>query len=94
MIALSDIPSCEYFLFKNIWTGSRGDFRFKIVPTLSKEDPENNKLTTYTYARLCFEKAETLATLETPLTPEGVEQTAAWLDEQCEAYYATQEAGW
>ena len=75
MERLFDIPNAEYFGFKNTYTGSIGDFRFRLTPA------ENGIKVEY-YETYCYEVAEILDKLEVPCSDEGLEQAAAWLRER------------
>lgn len=70
-----DIPGIYYFESKNIFSGSRGDFNFRIVP---KDDALH--VTTW-HGFLCSEKAEMEETNTFPLSAEGHVQMLAWLTE-------------
>ena len=70
-----DIPRIYYFESKNIFTGSRKDFNFRIVP----EDGEL-KVTIW-HGFICSELAEPEASASFPLSVEGHEQMLGWLGE-------------
>ncbi len=69
-----DIPRIYYFESSNIFTGSRKDFNFRIVP---KEDMLH--VTTW-HGFLCSDLAEMEKTAQFPLTTEGHAQMLDWLE--------------
>lgn len=69
-----DIPRIYYFESRNIFTGSRKDFNFRIVP----EDGMLNVTTWHGF--LCSELAEMEETAQFPLTKEGHVQMLDWLE--------------
>lgn len=70
-----DIPRIYYFVSKNIFTGSRKDFNFRIVP----EEGEL-RVTTW-HGFLCSELAEVEDSASFPLSAEGHAQMLVWLEE-------------
>lgn len=69
-----DIPRIYYFESGNIFTGSRKDFNFRIVP-------KDDVLTVTTWhGFLCSELAEIEESAQFPLTVEGHTQMLAWLE--------------
>ncbi|MBR3629353.1 MAG: hypothetical protein IKN55_02640 [Oscillospiraceae bacterium] len=71
-----DIPRIYYFESKNIFTGSRKDFNFRIVPE------EGELRVTIWHGFICSELAEPEGSSSFPLSAEGHEQMLAWLKEQ------------
>ena len=69
-----DIPRIFYFESKNIFTGSRGDFNFRIVP-----DGEELTVSVW-HGFLCSELAEMEDTAAFPLSEEGHTQMLGWLE--------------
>ncbi len=69
-----DIPRIYYFESKNPFTGSRGNFNFKVVP-----DGEL-KVTTW-HGFLNSELAEIEHEASFPLTAEGHDEMLRWLEE-------------
>ena len=69
-----DIPRVFYFESDNYFTGSRGDFNFRI-------DPKDGIMTVKTWhGFICSEMAEIEAESEFPVTEEGHAQMLAWLE--------------
>lgn len=71
-----DIPRIYYFESRNIFTGSRKDLNFRIVP-----DDDGLHVTIW-HGFLCSELAEPEAHADFPLSVEGHGQMLAWLGEQ------------
>ena len=69
-----DIPRIFYFESGNIFTGSRKDLNFRIVP-----DKENLTVSVW-HGFLCSELAEMEDTGTFPLSEEGHTAMLAWLD--------------
>ena len=74
-----DIPRIFYFESGNIFTGSRKDLNFRIVP-----DKENLTVSVW-HGFLCSELAEMEDTETFPLSEEGHTAMLAWLDTQYHA---------
>ena len=74
-----DIPRLYYFISKNIFTGSRKDLNFRIVPE------EDELRVTIWHGFICSELTEPEASADFPLSNEGHEQMLQWLAEQYEA---------
>lgn len=70
-----DIPGIYYFESKNIFSGSRGDFNFRIVP-----EGESFNVTTW-HGFICSDLTQPEEQNSFPLTTEGHAQMLAWLDE-------------
>ncbi len=70
-----DIPGLYYFESKNIFTGSRKDFNFRIVPDGAL------KVSTW-HGFLCSELAEMEQEAEFSLSMEGHAEMLAWLEEK------------
>ena len=70
-----DIPKFYYFESKNIYTGSKGNFNYKIIPgeTLVGQ---------VWHGKLCSMKATIEQEQSFSMTQEGFDQLIAWL-EQC-----------
>ena len=78
------IPTLHTFAMKNPFTGSKGDFRFKITPSVTmngKEvDFENSSITAvYWHGPFCIEKSTVEAEQTFPMSPQGREDMIAWL---------------
>lgn len=71
-----DIPRIFYFESGNIFTGSRRDLNFRIVP-----DKENLTVSVW-HGFICSELTEMEATETFPLSAEGHAAMLAWLDTQ------------
>lgn len=81
------LPTLHSFAMNNIFTGSLGLLRFRIVPTIAmngKEvDTENSSMTAmYWHGIFCFEKSEMEGQCVFPLTEEGRAEMKAWLEAQ------------
>ena len=74
-----DIPRIFYFESKNIFTGSRGNLNFRIVP-----DGEQLTVSVW-HGFICSDLAEMEATNTFPLSEAGYGQMLAWLEEQYRA---------
>lgn len=70
-----DIPRIYYFESKNTFTGSRGNFNFKIVP-----DGELKVSTWHGFINSALATIEHEASF--PISEEGHTQMVQWLDEQ------------
>ncbi len=74
-----DIPRIFYFESKNIFTGSRGDLNFRIVP-----DGETLTVSIW-HGFICSELTEMEDTNTFPLSEEGHAQMLVWLGEKYNA---------
>ena len=82
------LPTLHTFAMDNIYTGSCGNFRFRIVPAVvkipnSKEvDMENSSMEAkFWHGALCYEKSEIEAQKTFPMTQEGRLAMKQWLEE-------------
>lgn len=73
-----EIPKFFYFDSGNDYSGSRGDFSYKITTG------DNFKCMTW-HGRLCSMKAEIEHEAEFDRTQEGFDAMIKWLEEQCES---------
>ena len=78
------IPTLHTFAMKNSFTGSKGDFRFKIIPSVTmngKEvDFENSSITAkYWHGPFCIEKSTVEGENTFPMSAEGREAMIQWL---------------
>lgn len=78
------IPTLHTFAMKNIFTGSCGLFRFKVVPTVTmngKEvDFENSSMQAeFWHGPFCYEKSEIEGVETFPLSEEGRQNMLNWL---------------
>ena len=71
-----DIPRIYYFESRNIFTGSRKDLNFRIVP-----DDEGLHVTIW-HGFICSELTEPEAGADFPLSVEGHGQMLEWLESQ------------
>lgn len=71
-----DIPRYYYFSSGNDYSGSLGDFTYKI------KNGENLKVMTW-HGRLCSEKAEIENEMEFERSESGFEAMIKWLEEMC-----------
>lgn len=69
-----DIPGIYYFESKNIFSGSRGNFNYRIVPD------EEMQVSVW-HGFICSEKAEIETENSFPITEEGHAQMLKWLEE-------------
>ena len=81
------IPNLHTFAMENPFTGSCGEFRFKINPEVAKITPKevdfaNSTLKAwYWHGPFCFEKSEMEGEQTFPLSEEGREALKSWLEE-------------
>ncbi len=81
------IPTLHTFAMKNIYTGSCGDFRFRIEPKVVKSETnpkevdmeKSSILAEFWHGPFCYEKSEMEGTSIFPMSQEGREQMRAWL---------------
>lgn len=71
-----DIPRLYYFESGNDFTGSRGNFNYRIDPG------EELKVSTWT-GFICSELAEKKTEKSFPMTEEGFQAMLGWLGEMC-----------
>lgn len=71
-----DIPRYYYFSSGNDYSGSLGDFTYKI------KNGDNLKAMTW-HGRLCSEKAEIENEMEFERSESGFEAMIKWLEEMC-----------
>lgn len=74
-----DIPRIFYFESENIFTGSRGNLNFRIVPA------DGNLTVSVWHGFICSELTEMEATETFPLSEEGHTAMLAWLETQYNA---------
>ena len=80
------IPTLHTFAMGNIFTGSCGNFRFKIEPKIEKLSPKevdfaNSSIyACYWHGAFCFEKSEIEGEKSFPLSEEGRTQMKTWLE--------------
>ena len=79
----SEIPTYLFWENGNSWYGSLGAARFFIRPETPER--EEKRLTVQLWrGPLTMELSTVLDTAAFPLTEEGLEETAAWLEERAE----------
>ena len=80
------LPTLHSFAMKNAFTGSCGEFRFKIEPivemaTLKEVDFEKSSIQAeFWHGPFCYEKSEIEARSTFPLTEEGRLAMKQWLE--------------
>ena len=83
------IPTLHTFAMKNIFTGSAGNFRFKITPNIQMKTPKevdfesSAMLAEYWHGLYCYEKSTIEGQKSFPLTDAGRSDMLAWLKEHC-----------
>jgi hypothetical protein len=80
------LPTLHTFAMDNIFTGSCGLLRFRIVPNVVKKTPkevdmEASSITAeFWHGEYCYELSEMEGKQDFPMTPEGRESLKAWLE--------------
>ena len=81
------IPTLHTFAMDNIFTGSCGDFRFRIKPNIVKKtqkevDMEQSTITAeFWHGLFCYEKSTIEAKKDFPMTEQGRQEMRNWLEE-------------
>jgi hypothetical protein len=81
------IPTLHTFAMKNTFTGSSGNFRFKITPDIHMKTPKevdfecSSMLAEYWHGLFCYEKSTVEGQQTFPLTEAGRSEMIEWL--QC-----------
>ena len=82
------LPTLHSFAMNNVFTGSEGNLRFRIVPKVvkasgSKEvDMENSSIfAEFWHGPLCYEKSTMEGEATFPMSEEGRSAMKAWLEE-------------
>ena len=79
------IPTLHTFENNNVFTGSWGDLRYKIVPNIIMATPKEVDLeqssmkAEYWHGPFCYEKSEIEDEQVFPMSPEGRENLIQWL---------------
>ena len=78
------VPTLHTFAMNNVFTGSIGNLRYKITPSVSMHGKEvdfgNSSMSVQIwYGLFCFEKSEVVDSETFPLTEEGRQAMIAWL---------------
>ena len=80
------IPTLHTFAMNNIFTGSCGEFRFRIKPLIEKLSPKEvdfEKSSIYVefwHGPFCYEKSEMEGDATFPMSEEGRAAMIAWLE--------------
>ncbi|MBQ3541921.1 MAG: hypothetical protein IJA45_02190 [Oscillospiraceae bacterium] len=79
------LPTLHWFAMKNPFTGSFGDFRYRIVPEVTMATPkevdfENSSLSAqFWHGPFCYEKSTVEGESTFPLTEKGRNDLKEWL---------------
>ena len=82
------IPTLHTFAMNNTFTGSSGNFRFKISPSIQKKSPKevafdaSTILAEYWHGQFCYEKSTVEGKSTFPLTEMGRLEMLNWLKNQ------------
>ena len=80
------IPTLHTFAMKNMFTGSCGEFRFRIVPNVVMATPkevdmeQSSMKAEYWHGPFCFEKRVMEGSQVFPMSQEGRAAMKAWLE--------------
>ena len=79
------IPTLHTFAMKNTFTGSCGNFRFRIEPKVTMAGKEvvfeeSSIRAEFWHGQFCYEKSEMEGEQTFPLTEEGRAELKAWLE--------------
>lgn len=72
------LPTLSSMEYGNLWTGSRKNARWRIVPA------EGVMAVEVWPGPLCYERSTVTHTAQFPISEEGIEQLRAWLFERSE----------
>ena len=81
------LPTLHWFAMKNPFTGSCGEFRFRVIPkinmaTAKEVDFQTSSLQTeFWHGPFCYEKSTMEGEETFPLSEEGREALRLWLEE-------------
>lgn len=79
------IPTLHSFAMNNSFTGSHGNFRFKITPNVTMRTPKEVDFSAssiraeYWYGPLCYEKSEIIEEKTFPMQETGRQEMRDWL---------------
>ena len=79
------LPTLHTFAMKNIFTGSVGLFRFRVVPKVQMKTPKEVDFESSTidaefwHGLFCYEKSQMEGKASFPMSEEGREDLIAWL---------------
>lgn len=82
------LPTLHTFENKNVFTGSWGNLRFKITPSITMKTPKevdmeaSSMKAEYWHGIFCYEKSEILGEQVFPLSEEGRMEMYLWLKAQ------------
>lgn len=80
------LPTLHTFAMKNLFTGSMGLFRFRVVPNVVMATPkevdfsQSTMFVEYWHGLYCYEKSEMEGSETFPLTEEGRTAMLRWLE--------------
>lgn len=82
------LPTVHTFAMENTFTGSCGDFRFIVVPTVYKREDNKKEVdfekssmnAKFWHGLYCFEKSQMEGEKDFPITEEGRSALKAWLE--------------
>lgn len=81
------IPTLHSFAMGNPFTGSCGQFRFRIVPNVVKKTPKevdmvaSSLMAEYWHGPYCYEKSQMEDSRMFPMSEEGRTEMKSWLEE-------------
>ena len=81
------LPTLHTFAMDNIFTGSCGDFRFRVKPNVVKLNPkevnfqESSIFVQFWHGPFCYEKSEMEGEADFPMSEEGRMAMKQWLEE-------------
>ncbi len=79
------LPTLHWFAMNNLFTGSQGEFRFRIIPNVVMATPKEVDFAAsslhveYWHGPFCYEKSEMEAEATFPLSEEGRQALADYL---------------
>ena len=79
------LPVLHSFENNNVFTGSLGELRFRVEPSITMKTPKEVDMEAssmkceYWHGKLCYEKSEMEGEQVFPLSPEGREAMRSWL---------------
>jgi hypothetical protein len=83
------LPTLHSFAMNNVFTGSEGNLRFRIVPKVAKSpnskevDMENSSIEAeYWYGKLCYEKSTVEEKEVFPMSDAGRTALQNWLEQK------------
>ena len=81
------IPTLHTFAMNNVFTGSCGEFRFRVEPKVEKNGKEvvfeNSSIhAEFWHGPFCYEKSEMEGKADFPMSDEGLAAMKHWLEEQ------------